>query len=132
MAISPLTDVTSEQLQLRAGSGLEAEHAMDVGVRDGPSTEPRMGKSPRNGRGCAGAFHAGWDRSGSGARWWAIGEVAGRGDFRRWLFWPCNWRTLIVLKFRRLSWLRSALQLITSTSSYSIWDSPSGDFQQGV
>ena len=44
--IGLLQDPTSEQLELRAGSGLEAENAIDVGVRDGASTEPRMEKVP--------------------------------------------------------------------------------------
>ena len=101
--IAPLQGPTSERFELRAGSGLKAENSIDVRVRDGASTEPRMGKSPRNGRGCAGAFRAGWERSGSGARWWAIGEVPALGDSRRWLSWTGNWRTLIVLRFRRPS-----------------------------
>ena len=33
--ITPLRDVSSEQLELRAGSGLEAENPIEVGVRDG-------------------------------------------------------------------------------------------------
>ena len=54
--ITPLQDVTSEHLELRAGSGLKAANAMDVGVRAPGSTGPPVGKSPRNRRGCAGAL----------------------------------------------------------------------------
>ena len=54
--ITPLQDVTSEHLELRAGSGLKAANARDVGVRAPGSTGPPVGKSPRNRRGCAGAL----------------------------------------------------------------------------
>lgn len=76
--ISPLTDLTSEQLELRVGSGLKAENSIDVGVRDGASTGPRMGKTPRNGRGCASASRAGWDRCVSGAVRGLVTSVVGR------------------------------------------------------
>ena len=54
--ITPLQDVASEHLELRAGSGLEAEIEMDVRARATGSTGPPVGKSPRNRRGCAGAL----------------------------------------------------------------------------
>ncbi len=44
--ITPLQDVTSEHLELRAGSGLKAANAMDVGVRAPGSTGPRWGNAP--------------------------------------------------------------------------------------
>ena len=56
--ITPLQDVTSEHLELRAGSGLKAGNARDVGVRAPGSTGPPVGKSLRNRRGCAGALRA--------------------------------------------------------------------------
>ena len=45
--IAPLQDPTSEHFGLRAGSGLKAENPIDVGVRDGPSTGPRVEKVPK-------------------------------------------------------------------------------------
>ena len=56
--ITPLQDVASEHLELRAGSGLKAANAMDVGVRATGSTGPPVGKRPRKRRGCAGALRA--------------------------------------------------------------------------
>ena len=57
--IAPLHGPTSEPFELRAGSGLKAENPIDVGVRDGASAGPLVGKPPRNGRGCASALRAG-------------------------------------------------------------------------
>ena len=45
--IDPLQDVSSEQLELRAGSGPEGEIPIDVGVRDGASTGVDLGKAPK-------------------------------------------------------------------------------------
>ena len=46
--IAPLRDVTSEQLELRAGSGFAAEIPIDVGVRDGAKTGLGAEKVPQN------------------------------------------------------------------------------------
>ena len=43
----PLQDVSSEQLELRAGSGPEGEIPIDVGVRDGASTGVDLEKAPK-------------------------------------------------------------------------------------
>ena len=45
-AIAPLWEVSSEQLELRAGSGLPAEIPINVGVRDGASTGSGVEKVP--------------------------------------------------------------------------------------
>ena len=45
--IRALRDVTCESLELRAGSGLEAEIPIDVGVRDGAKTGPGVEKAPK-------------------------------------------------------------------------------------
>ena len=42
----PLQDVSSEHLELRAGSGLEVANPMDVGVRDGAKTGAGVEKPP--------------------------------------------------------------------------------------
>ena len=42
----PLQDVSSEHLELRAGSGLGAGNAIDVGVRDGAKTGLGLEKAP--------------------------------------------------------------------------------------
>lgn len=44
----PLQDVSSEQLELRAGSGPEAKNPIDVGVRDGAKNGPGLEKRPKN------------------------------------------------------------------------------------
>ena len=43
----PLQEVSSEHLELRAGSGLAAEIPIDVGVRDGVKTGPGLEKRPK-------------------------------------------------------------------------------------
>ena len=45
--IAHLQDVSGEQLELRASSGLKAEIPIDVGVRDGASTGPGVEKAPQ-------------------------------------------------------------------------------------
>ena len=45
--IAPLQDVDGERFELRAGSGLEAEIAIDVGVRDGAKNGVDLEKSPK-------------------------------------------------------------------------------------
>ena len=42
----PLQDVSSEHLELRAGSGLGAGNAIDVGVRDGAKNGASVEKAP--------------------------------------------------------------------------------------
>ena len=44
----PLQDVISEHLELRAGSGLAAGNAIDVGVRDGAKNGLGLEKLPKN------------------------------------------------------------------------------------
>ena len=44
--ITPLPDVRRKHLKLRAGSGLEAEIPIDVGVRDGAKNGLGSGKTP--------------------------------------------------------------------------------------
>ena len=44
----PLQDVSSEQLELRAGSGLAAANPIDVGVCDTASTGLGLEKAPEN------------------------------------------------------------------------------------
>ena len=44
----PLKDVNSEHLELRAGSGLAAGNAIDVGVRDGAKNGLGLEKLPKN------------------------------------------------------------------------------------
>ncbi len=43
----PLQDVDRKHLELRAGSGFEAENPIDVGVRDGAKNSPGMEKLPK-------------------------------------------------------------------------------------
>ena len=43
----PLLDVTSEHFELRAGSGLQAEIPIDVGVRDGAKNGVDVEKAPK-------------------------------------------------------------------------------------
>ena len=66
--ITPLQDVASEHLELRAGSGLKAGNPMDVRARATGSTGPPVGKRPRKRRGCAGALRAGWAEAEAGAQ----------------------------------------------------------------
>lgn len=44
----PLQDGSSEHLELRAGSGLAAGNAIDVGVRDGAKNGLGVEKPPKN------------------------------------------------------------------------------------
>ena len=48
--ITPLQDVISKHFDLRAGSGLDAKKAIDVGVRDGAKNGPGVEKVPKMAR----------------------------------------------------------------------------------